>query len=356
MKLIFFLSICWILPCKLSAQFYTAPSDSTRIRPYSFIKERQRAKTSMAEEVKNYKDQEGEKHAQEDSTKEERSRMPFLLRSKREQERELFGKLQERMNVCLPLDFLKVSSKYGQRKDPFSRCNTFHDGIDLKCKEEEVYAMLPAVVKKVHRGNKGYGNYVILNHGKLECLYGHLAEITVKEKEIINAGTVVGISGNTGKSTGHHLHIRLRKEGKSVDPLVFINFLETYIASLNKELGGVVSPRRHSTLLNLKNVHAEIIKQQIKFPHIVLAQAALETGHFSSRVCLEYNNLFGLRRPSNGEYYRFDRWEDSVKAYRDYVQYKYKGGNYYQFLDRIGYAEDKEYTLKVRKMVGAMAL
>lgn len=212
--------------------------------------------------------------------------------------------------------------------------------------------MLPAIVKKVHRGEKGYGNYVILNHGQLECLYAHLEEITVREKEVINAGTIVGISGNTGKSTGHHLHVRLKNNGKSVDPLPFILFIKTYIEGLNKELADIVEPSQEVELirqksLSIKNVYAELLNHEIQHPQIVLSQAILETGNFTSRVCNEHNNLFGLRK-RNGEYYKFERWEDSVRAYRDYVQYKYRGGDYFTFLDRIGYAEDKAYTLKVR--------
>ena len=72
--------------------------------------------------------------------------------------------------------------------------------------------------------------------------------------------------------------------------------------------------------------------------------------YFTSRVCLECNNLFGLRRPSDGSYYEFDRWEESVKAYKDYVQYKYKGGDYLLFLKRIGYAEDPDYIVKVHQI------
>ena len=66
------------------------------------------------------------------------------------------------------------------------------------------------------------------------------------------------------------------------------------------------------------------------------------------------NNLFGLRSPADGSYYNFDTWEESVKAYRDYVQYKYRSGNYYTFLNRIGYAENRTYTLKLRKIVGSL--
>lgn len=81
-----------------------------------------------------------------------------------------------------------------------------------------------------------------------------------------------------------------------------------------------------------------------------IAQSLLETGYYTSRVCLEKNNLFGLRRPKDGSNYEFDNWEESVKAYRHYVQYKYKGGDYYQFLQRIGYAEDPDYVAKVRQI------
>ena len=62
------------------------------------------------------------------------------------------------------------------------------------------------------------------------------------------------------------------------------------------------------------------------------------------------NNLFGLRRPSDGSYYEFENWEESVRAYKKYVQYKYKGGDYLLFLKRIGYAEDPDYIIKVHQI------
>lgn len=351
MKLSFFLALMLFFCANVaSAQFYSVKSDSMRIRPYRLIKPPKKnvVQTKVQKEVVRdtvYV----EKAAALDTTIVQK---PIL----RDVEDFFIGALKERLNVCLPLDFLKITSKYGKRIDPISRCTAFHDGIDLRCEREQVYSMLPAIVKKVHKGNRGYGNYVILEHGRLECLYAHLEDVTVREGAAISAGTIVGISGCTGKSTGPHLHIRLRKDGKSVDPFVFIAFLRSYITSLNARLAVVrpFSSQWHSAPLTLGNVRAEIIKQRLLHPHIVLAQAALETGNFSSRVCLEYNNLFGLRRPSNGEYYRFHRWEDSVRAYRDYVQYKYKGGDYYAFLDRIGYAEDRDYIQKIRQMVNTM--
>jgi hypothetical protein len=102
--------------------------------------------------------------------------------------------------------------------------------------------------------------------------------------------------------------------------------------------------------LTLENLMTVLEKYAVKHAKVVAAQAILETGYFSSTLCLESHNLFGLRHPSDGSYYTFDNWEQSVKAYLDDVQYKYTGGDYYAFLRRIGYAEDRQYTSKVRKI------
>ena len=144
--------------------------------------------------------------------------------------------LNERLSVCLPLDFLKVNSRYGYRTDPVYRCTRFHDGIDLACRYEKVYSMLPAVVKAVRFGNRGYGNHVVLEHGGIECLYGHLSAVLVREGDVIPAGAVVGISGNSGKSTGPHLHLQIRVDGKSVDPKPFVDALNGYIIRLQERI------------------------------------------------------------------------------------------------------------------------
>lgn len=90
----------------------------------------------------------------------------------------------------------------------------------------------------------------------------------------------------------------------------------------------------------------------IKHPHIVYAQAILETGHFRSRVCKEYNNLFGLYDSKKGDYYRFKHWSESVVAYMNCIQYKYEPQtDYYVFLTEIGYAEDSLYIDKLKKIV-----
>lgn len=95
--------------------------------------------------------------------------------------------------------------------------------------------------------------------------------------------------------------------------------------------------------LTILNLMEEIKRNGIQHPKIVLAQAILETGWFQSNVCRTKNNLFGLTNPRTGQYYEFNHWTESVKAYYTKVQYRYKGGNYLLWLKKIGYAEAPDY-------------
>ena len=95
-----------------------------------------------------------------------------------------------------------------------------------------------------------------------------------------------------------------------------------------------------------------LIYYDVKYPHIVYAQAVLETGHFKSDLCLNGNNLFGLYDSKKHRYYTFDHWKDCIIAYKEMIQYKYKDGDdYLNFLKEIGYAEDPEYICKLKKLI-----
>lgn len=90
----------------------------------------------------------------------------------------------------------------------------------------------------------------------------------------------------------------------------------------------------------------------VQHPKIVYAQAVLETGHFKSDLCINSNNLFGLYNSKEGKYYYFNHWSESVEAYINFIQYRYKPPNdYYKFLEEIGYAEDPNYVSKVKNIV-----
>lgn len=122
----------------------------------------------------------------------------------------------------------------------------------------------------------------------------------------------------------------------------------TLIKENNQQILKYYNGESHDlTLTNLVDVIEEVgLNNQL----FVLAQAVLETGHFTSPVCKNYHNLFGLYDSKHKDYFRFARWEDSVIGYQKFIQYRYKGGNYLQFLRRIGYAEDPRYTTKVAQI------
>ena len=105
--------------------------------------------------------------------------------------------------------------------------------------------------------------------------------------------------------------------------------------------------------LTIPNLYAEIIRNGIRHPKIVLAQAILETGWFTSPVCRNKHNLFGLTNPRTGKYFEFGHWTESVRAYYTKVQYKYKGGNYLLWLRDIGYAENPNY---IREVIGVLRM
>lgn len=108
---------------------------------------------------------------------------------------------------------------------------------------------------------------------------------------------------------------------------------------------------RHLPELTIPNLLAEIERNGIRYPKIVLAQAILETGWFRSSVCRNKHNLFGLTNPRTKTYYEFNHWTESVKAYYTKVQYRYKGGNYLLWLRDIGYAEDPGYIRAIIKVL-----
>lgn len=99
----------------------------------------------------------------------------------------------------------------------------------------------------------------------------------------------------------------------------------------------------------IEQVRAELRKQNVPHAKIVLAQARLETGNFTSSRCKVDKNLFGMKR--GRRYARYRCWQDSVKDYKERISSRYDGGDYYSFLRRIGYASDVRYAAKLRNII-----
>lgn len=116
-----------------------------------------------------------------------------------------------------------VTSKYGNREDPFTKKQSFHKGIDIDVKENtEVKAAFNGIVKECGE-DKSLGKYILIDHGKgIETKYAHLNEICVKKGQNINKLNVIGKSGSTGKSTAPHLHFEFIYMGENENPEEYI--------------------------------------------------------------------------------------------------------------------------------------
>lgn len=130
------------------------------------------------------------------------------------------------LSVCYPLRDVKITSPYGYRRDPFTGRRKFHNGIDLHARGDEVLAMMEGVVVKVGQ-DKTSGKYVTLRHGSYTVSYCHLSRILTVKGALIRPRNVVGITGSTGRSTGEHLHITCKLNGKNVDPLQLFEYVRT---------------------------------------------------------------------------------------------------------------------------------
>lgn len=129
------------------------------------------------------------------------------------------------LSVCYPLSHIKINSPYGYRKDPFTGKKKFHNGIDLHARSAKVFAMMQGRVIAVGQ-DKVSGKYVTLQHGGFTVSYCHLSRVSASQGQIVKAGDVVGITGNTGRSTGEHLHITCKFNGISINPMLFFKQIE----------------------------------------------------------------------------------------------------------------------------------
>ena len=116
---------------------------------------------------------------------------------------------------------IQVTSPFGYRRDPFTGKKRMHNGLDLHARGDKVFAMLPGIVHKVGY-DKRSGIFVTLRHGDITISYCHLSKVAVRKGDVVSAETIVGITGNTGRSTGEHLHITCKLKGRCVNPMVVI--------------------------------------------------------------------------------------------------------------------------------------
>ena len=116
-----------------------------------------------------------------------------------------------------------ISSGFGNRKDPLNNRSAFHTGIDFRGdKGDKIYATADGVVSNAFR-NGGYGNYVLIDHGNgYSSAYAHMQKYMVHKGDRVKRGQLIGLIGNTGRSTGSHLHYEILLNGTAVNPYKFL--------------------------------------------------------------------------------------------------------------------------------------
>lgn len=121
---------------------------------------------------------------------------------------------------CMPTDNRVVTSNFG------ARWGRQHKGIDVKVYiGDTIRAAFSGKVRMVKYEASGYGKYVVIRHGNgLETIYGHMSKHLVAEDEIVEAGQPIGLGGNTGRSTGSHLHFETRLCGVALNPALMFDF------------------------------------------------------------------------------------------------------------------------------------
>ncbi len=120
----------------------------------------------------------------------------------------------------------RISSPFGYRRHPIQNRIIFHEGVDFATGKvgPEIYCTGDGVVEKIKYNFFGYGNEVVIDHGfGYKTRYGHMQKITVNKGDVLKRGQMIGTVGNTGASTGPHLHYEVIYRGKQVDPMPFMD-------------------------------------------------------------------------------------------------------------------------------------
>lgn len=123
-------------------------------------------------------------------------------------------------NFCMPTTSKVITSNFGRR------WGRMHKGIDVKVYiGDTIRAAFNGKVRIVRYEAKGYGNYVVIRHNNgLETIYGHMSKQLVEENQVVKAGDPIGLGGNTGRSTGSHLHFETRLCGVALNPALMFDF------------------------------------------------------------------------------------------------------------------------------------
>jgi murein DD-endopeptidase MepM/ murein hydrolase activator NlpD len=178
----------------------------------------------------------------------------------------------------MPTTSQKVTSNYGYR------WNRMHAGIDVKVYiGDTIRAAFGGKVRIVKYDPKGYGKFIVIRHPNgLETYYGHLSKQLVIENQDVKSGEAIGLGGNTGRSTGSHLHFETRLCGISINPALMFDFVnqdvtddyyvvnpkKTTVAAVNKQAQRYHKVRKGETLTSIASTHKTTVSELCRINRI----------------------------------------------------------------------------------------
>ena len=128
------------------------------------------------------------------------------------------------LRASFPLKSIQINSRFGMRNHPVKHKTIMHNGVDLAAHYEKVFSMFPGEVTGVGHDNRS-GKYVTVRTAAYTISYCHLSAFWVSKGMFVNAGEVLGVSGSSGMSTGPHLHLTTKKDGKVFDPVILLKYV-----------------------------------------------------------------------------------------------------------------------------------
>jgi hypothetical protein len=291
------------------------------------------------------------------------------------------------MSVSYPLEHMQVTSPYGNRKNPFTGERSMHSGLDLRANKEPVMAMFDGTCDEIGYDNRS-GKYVVFLHGDYTVSYCHLSNILVREGDNIYAGDVVAISGNTGKTTGPHLHVTCKYKGKRINPCTLLEYIKETRRKVAKALSAheeTVIPQNNQSQFLAKYANAAMAHQR-KYgipASVTLSQMAYESAWGTSKLARTGNNYFGIKCPPgwvtsgkpyslhnddkpNEKFCNYASVEESIEHHSLFLMGKrysrcwiYPATDYHHWLvelKRAGYATAKNYVDVCEKIISKYQL
>lgn len=194
---------------------------------------------------------------------------------------------------AMPTDSRVVTSNFGPR------WGRMHKGIDLKVYVgDTIRAAFAGKVRVVDYERRGYGNYIVIRHDNgLETVYGHLSKHLVRPNQVVEAGEVIGLGGNTGRSTGSHLHFETRLLGVAINPVLLFDFVAQDVTA---DVYTYQSGRSNSSRISVASVSQKNERETVNARNGVPRYHKVHKGETLSSIAKKYGLTVNQLCAKNG--------------------------------------------------------